>query len=803
MNVPPHARKTDTAVDGRGHRTSNAEVHRGDSRLVTARGAPSFSEAASSRRSGTPLLGFSLSPRAVMVLVPLLALSVGVAMAVVGQTALGASGRAMAKARCLERAESAERRIEDALGISDPVLDRLLRIGASELALPTDPDLERLARAALGMTELLTARTGISQAYVALPDGRFFSATPASAGPGRFHLTDGGITRHFSVTNEQLTEVSREVSGFDPRSRKWYQLAETTKKRSFTGPYSFYFDERLGVTRVDVVQSADRSRVLAVVGVDFDVATLTRFMAERDSADAHSVVFTSTGEVLVYPHGALGAHVRSEVRSHEELDDPLLDGLFAYLREHPRPERNAPHYTSELFRFEGGDRAYLATVRRLGEPAPDWFIATLSPEDSVLASLYAYRKTSLYVGALALVVAARVGRALGRQILRTRSEAERAKSELALARKEAHELGSYRLVSRLGEGGMGEVWRAEHRLLARRAAIKLIRSDRPMSDERREILEERFRREARAIAALRCRNTVELFDYGLTEDGTLYFVMELLDGIDLETLVHDHGPQPPERVRQILIQVCNSLSEAHDAGLVHRDVKPANVMLCRAADELDVVKVLDFGLVLSALDQDTPREPPAPKDDEPVESELLTGTDAVPETTRSDVPGSPPDELRLTRADMQLGTPSYMSPEQVLGSPLDGRADLYALGCVAFRLLTGRMPFEADTALGVMLEQIQSPVPNVAAHAAGVSSAFAGLVTSCLAKAPSERPSSARKLREALRALPPEAGWSDELASKWWQAHLPERPTSVMVSLPPGPRVDLVAPTEDYRHSPS
>jgi serine/threonine-protein kinase len=145
---------------------------------------------------------------------------------------------------------------------------------------------------------------------------------------------------------------------------------------------------------------------------------------------------------------------------------------------------------------------------------------------------------------------------------------------------------------------MGAVWRAEHRLLARQAAIKLINPELLRGASIQEV-RERFRREAEALAALRSRNTIELFDYGVSADGTFFYVMELLDGMDLDTLVEKHGPQPYERVLFILTQACNSLAEAHDNGLVHRDIKPANIYICRAADEMDVVKVLDFGLVLS------------------------------------------------------------------------------------------------------------------------------------------------------------------------------------------------------------
>jgi hypothetical protein len=212
----------------------------------------------------------------------------------------------------------------------------------------------------------------------------------------------------------------------------------------------------------------------------------------------------------------------------------------------------------------------------------------------------------------------------------------------------ARELGSYRLVHLIGRGGMGEVWHATHRMLARPAAIKLIKPEilgRPTDRETSTIIQ-RFRREAEAASTLQSPHTIRLYDFGETRAGTFYFVMELLDGLDLETLVRQSGPLPPERVVYLLRQACHSLGEAHDRGIIHRDVKPANMYLCRLGREYDFIKVLDFGLV--KYDQD----------------ESLLDT----------MKGS---------ADMTTGTPAYMAPEMASGDPVDRRADLYALGCVA------------------------------------------------------------------------------------------------------------------------
>src|SRR4029079_11409597 len=203
---------------------------------------------------------------------------------------------------------------------------------------------------------------------------------------------------------------------------------------------------------------------------------------------------------------------------------------------------------------------------------------------------------------------------------------------------------------------MGEVWRARHRLLIRPAAIKLIRqrAQGTMSSDP-ELLVRRFEREARATAALTSPHTVQLYDFGVAEDGRLYYVMELLDGLDLDTLVRQHGPLPPERVVHFLRQVCSALQDAHANGLVHRDIKPANVVVSRAGTTFDFVKVLDFGLV------------------------KLDGARVADKKA-----------IDLSTEDSWSGTPGYMAPEVVLGAgDTDHRVDLYALGCVAYWLLTG------------------------------------------------------------------------------------------------------------------
>jgi serine/threonine protein kinase len=309
----------------------------------------------------------------------------------------------------------------------------------------------------------------------------------------------------------------------------------------------------------------------------------------------------------------------------------------------------------------------------------------------------------------------------------------------------ARELGSYRLEDRLGEGGMGEVWKASHRLLARPAAIKLIRpSVAGNGGGQSDAMRRRFEREAQVIAQLRSPHTVTLFDFGITEEGSFYYVMELLDGVDADTLIKRFGPIPAERVVHILRQICHSLSEAESCGLVHRDIKPANIFLCRYGEDHDFVKVLDFGIAKAV------HEP---------SSEALTA---------------------VTMPDVVPGTPAFIAPEQALGgSDVDTRADIYATGCVAYWLLTGQLVFAADTPMKLLVAHAHArPEPPSARTDLPISPELDALVLSCLAKERDHRPSSPRDLLERLEAVMLREVWSEARAREWWKTHLPLSPAS-------------------------
>jgi eukaryotic-like serine/threonine-protein kinase len=310
------------------------------------------------------------------------------------------------------------------------------------------------------------------------------------------------------------------------------------------------------------------------------------------------------------------------------------------------------------------------------------------------------------------------------------------------AERRADELGHYTLKKKLGAGGMGEVWLAEHRLLKRPCAVKFVRADLAANPA----TAARFEREVRAVTQLTHFNTVRIYDYGRADDGSFYYVMEYLEGPTLEALVRRVGPLKPGRAVYLLRQLCGALAEAHAAGLVHRDLKPGNIIVAALGGQHDVAKLLDFGLV-----QDL----------------------------------STPDGERLTQAGVVMGTPAYMCPEQAAGSnAVDARGDIYSLGAVAFFMLTGRSPFVCATVGEYLTAHLTQPAPAASAINPAVPSDLAAVVAKCLAKDPKARYQTAAELDAALVACDCAGDWSGAEAERWWAAE----PTALFLEPEPKPK---------------
>ncbi|MCO6458126.1 MAG: serine/threonine protein kinase [Pirellulaceae bacterium] len=312
---------------------------------------------------------------------------------------------------------------------------------------------------------------------------------------------------------------------------------------------------------------------------------------------------------------------------------------------------------------------------------------------------------------------------------------------------QARQLGQYRLGERLGGGGMGEVFKAEHQLMKRPCAIKIIRPEK--AGDPRTLA--RFEREVRLTAKLSHWNNIDIYDYGRADDGTFYYVMEFLPGMNLHDLVQRHGPLPPQRVAYLMRQTCDALAEAHGWGLIHRDIKPANIFAAERGGMYDVAKLLDFGLA------------------KPLAG---FGTEAA---------GADP---KLTQDGMLTGSPLYMSPEQALGErEPDERSDIYALGLVMYYMLTGRPPFQDSNPMRLLIAHAhEDPLPPAELRE-GIPPEMDRIVMACLKKSPEERFQSAVELAAALDDCSFLEPWDRHSAARWWQQQRSGRPEAVATTV--------------------
>jgi serine/threonine protein kinase len=702
------------------------------------------------------------SPVGVLITLPLLVIAVGVGILLVGRDATQTATHSMARHQLAEQAKSVQADVAFALDQADPLM-KLVRVLADRDR-PVEDVLVRLH-------DLMAGRPGVAFLSISFPDGTFRGAqlTPDKKIEVQESTVTPATVRWFVVDSGVLKTVRTEPHDYDPRTRAFYKLAVATRARAWTEPYTFFKSHETGITCTEPVYG-DNGELRAVLTVDFHVGALSSFVARPALDQARSLVYTADGIILAYPAAdQLGLPASDQLLRAADLHDPAVDALF-------RSQAGKPGDALRFLELSAGDGEYLASVapiggKRAGIAVPlDWYVATVVPTRTLLGPTRQLERSTIIASAGALGIAVGLALVLAWNLLRMRRQVAESRAEARTAEARVRELGSYRLVAKLGAGGMGEVWRAEHRLLARSAAIKLIRPDALQAEVVDEV-RERFRREAQVLASMKSRHTIAIFDYGVTNDSTFYYVMELLDGLDLEQVVVRYGPQPAARVIQMLIQACSSLAEAHEAGLYHRDIKPPNLFLCRAADEVDIIKLLDFGIV------QTVNEPPRPL------------PDGRPSASNLDTP-------KLTQMGAMLGTPGFMAPEQILGMQIDARADIYALGCVAWWLLAGGEVFSrAGGEMKVLHRHMHDPLPSLrSVMRSWLPEGLEQIVYAMLAKEPEQRPTDARELARALRAIeiPQAYTWTYERAAAWWRNYSPPAPVA---SVPSG-EVQMIMPRD-------
>lgn len=696
------------------------------------------------------------SPGLLAGLVVALVATVGVLSTASSYVTLKQAGRDRADAWLEGRRDHLLGTFEQAFGAADPLLDHLSAVVRGA------PDEDRVLGMMPRLLALATRRLGVTWVSVSYPNGTFVGvvrgeddefeaqitavASLPEGGASPAELASRGVERrHGFDARGRMHETSRAPSAYDPRVRPFYRLALREGARVWTEPYTFLPDWHTGVTRAAPVFASDEpgAPLLAVLTVDFDTDELTRLLGTPLYARSRTLVVTAQGVVLA-AHG-VALDVATDVPPSERpvprlaaLDDPVVVGMRGLFGAGDERTAASLEVAGDAFRYDAQVVANLSGQRV--------FLLTAVPEsDLYRAAIEQAQRGALTTGALTLLgllLAFAISASLAHH-RRKRRAAERA---ARAAREQVKQLGRYELISLLGSGAMGEVYRARHTLLARDAALKLIKWREPTQphdrsgdvDARAEERRKRFFDEAQRLASLHSLHTVTVHDFGVAEDGRYFLVMELLDGLDLASLVAYEGAQPAARVAAILAQVCDSLAEAHEAGLVHQDIKPANVFLCRIADALDFVKVLDFGLARAVGD-------------------------------RGETTGGATIE----------GTPAFMAPEQIVGEPVGPAVDLYALGGLGFFLLTGEPPYPGSHREALYAQHVHGPLPTLPdAVAAHTPRMLAQVLTRCLAKRPENRPPSARALAQVLRKIAHdhEAEWSAADRERWWTKLDQQRP---------------------------
>ncbi len=538
-------------------------------------------------------------------------------------------------------------------------------------------------------------------------------------------------TRYVEAAAPRVAHWSRRVDGqvveewtreqtVPPAERPWFVGARQREPGEdyWTRPYTFLTTREAGISVSTRSRQNGGAREI-VVAFNFTLSALSGFtMALRPSENGLAAVIDDEGRVVGLPADARfeDASVRSAavLKPLADLRLTALDSAYTARRQSGGGEG--------IFRFRTPDNAswWAGFVPvALDEQRNLWGVA-LIPEDDLLGDLHRLRNLVLAAtGLTGLLLAAAVFIGSMRKI---RQQVTAAMDELE------RKLGQYQLQEKIASGGNGTVYRARHALLRRPTAIKLMNPD----FSRDETARRRFEHEVQITSELTHPNTIAVYDYGHTPDGTMYYVMEYLNGRTLDQVLRLSGPQPPARVIHVLAQIAGSLAEAHDKGLIHRDIKPSNAILCERGGVFDVIKVVDFGLV----------------------TEIATT-------------GGESSERGLL-----IGTPLYMAPE-IISDP--GRAspasDLYAFGALGYYLLTGRNVFEGENAAEICAKHLdEAPVPPSRRGGVVVPADLESIILRCLEKDPAARPASAAEVRDALLRCVDAGSWSQAQAREWWRA---------------------------------
>jgi hypothetical protein len=518
----------------------------------------------------------------------------------------------------------------------------------------------------------------------------------------------------------ELVEDNWREMDYDTRERPWFKraLSHPEGMIGWTKPYKFLTTGEPGITatlRWKPPGADNSEHVLAFDILLKDLSALTANLPVTPNGQL--VVMTDEMRVIGLPADPRFKTAKDRAsalyRRATNLQIPELTAAIEYWM-------NAGEQSIDPHSFSvDGDRYWAGFVPfRLGAGQRFW-IGVIVPEKDLLGAARRQNKLLLFTTGGGLLVALLLAFLLDRRLH------QRVGEEV----KRVQQLGQYTLAEKLGEGGMGTVYRATHAMLRRPTAIKLLRAEKEGDEE----AIARFEQEVQITSQLSHPNTVRIYDFGRTADGIFYYAMEYFGGTDLERLVDLYGPIPPDRTVSLLRQVCGSLAEAHGFGLIHRDIKPANIMLCERGGQLDVVKVLDFGMAKAS--------------------------------------GS--DRLDLTKVNVVMGTPHYLAPEALRpDANVDGRSDLYAVGAMAWFMLMGRNLFEGDSPIEVARKHLNEEPRSIAeAYGPGIPHDLADLIMRCLEKDPDRRPHDAAHLGELFGECECAHDWTQRRAATWWQAH--------------------------------